>query len=502
MNKSFQNYYTRTAALKEYMLNMLNLSNDDKVLEPCGGNGSFIDAILEKNPHQDIDTIDINKKDVETLKNKYTGFPNVSVRYGDTLLDNTFELDANIGGVYDRIIGNPPYGAWFDYEYRRKLKNVYGELYVKESYLLFLIRSISLLKDHGKLVFIIPDTYLYLNSYKKIRMFILKHTKIQEIIKFPSSFFEGISFQYSNLSIVTLEKEDNLAKAQANNFQVLDGFHSNSEIGNQLDRESLNKVTYKQSEVLKTTSAAIMPSKALYNLSNKANFLLGDMASCVTGIYTGDNKKYIAALIDSKDQSQTRRYNKVSSDEVSHTYSITGTEDNKSFVPLVKGSTRTRFIRENKWVIKWDKKSVNDYNTKKKARFQNSQFYFQKGIAVPMLKSSKLRSTIMENQVFDQSIVGIFLKEGFDQYFDYILAFMNSEVANRLIHIINPTVNNSANYLKKIPIIIPEKDMYSKICNLAQQLIRNPSNDEKLTKLNQYFDVVYAKSKALTKITS
>ncbi len=38
-----------------------------------------------------------------------------------------------------------------------------------------------------------------------------------------------------------------------------------------------------------------------------------------------------------------------------------------------------------------------------------------------------------------------------------MLAFFNSPTCNQLIRTINPSTNNSANYLKKIPLLLPDE---------------------------------------------
>lgn len=73
--------------------------------------------------------------------------------------------------------------------------------------------------------------------------------------------------------------------------------------------------------------------------------------------------------------------------------------------------------------------------------FQNCSFYFKKGIAIPMLKSKKIKAALMENKVFHQSIVGIFPKNDDDIFF--LLALLNSSIVNDIIHNINPTVNKT-----------------------------------------------------------
>lgn len=58
-----------------------------------------------------------------------------------------------------------------------------------------------------------------------------------------------------------------------------------------------------------------------------------------------------------------------------------------------------------------------------------------------MLKSKKIKAALMENKVFNQSIVGIFPKNDDDIFF--LLALLNSSIVNDIIHNINPTVNKT-----------------------------------------------------------
>ena len=75
----------------------------------------------------------------------------------------------------------------------------------------------------------------------------------------------------------------------------------------------------------------------------------------------------------------------------------------------------------------------------------------------------------MKNHVFDQSIVGIFPKDNAKIY--YLLALMNSDVINDLIHAINPTANNSSNYIKQIPYMEPAEEVLSEITFKVCELI-------------------------------
>ena len=49
-----QAYYTKSDPILNYMINMLHFHPQDSILEPCGGDGVFVDKILEKSPTSNI----------------------------------------------------------------------------------------------------------------------------------------------------------------------------------------------------------------------------------------------------------------------------------------------------------------------------------------------------------------------------------------------------------------------------------------------------------------
>src|SRR5690606_30083476 len=97
------------------------------------------------------------------------------------------------------------------------------------------------------------------------------------------------------------------------------------------------------------------------------------------------------------------------------------------------------------------------------------KYYFKFGIGVPMISSSSITASLIENKLFDQSIVGIFPKDESLTY--YLLAFFNSPTCNKLIRTINPSANNPANYIKKIPFIIPEKTVLELIIEKTKSIV-------------------------------
>jgi len=489
MNDVYCAYYTKNKNITSYMISMIHPLQSDYILEPCGGDGVFIDALLDYSPNLKIDTCDLNADAVNAMKSKYSLNHNVSVRRTDTLTDSFFD-EASSYGHYDKIIGNPPYGGWQDYSRRTELKRKYTGFYVKETYSLFLLRCISLLKNNGVLSFIIPDTFLFLHNHKQLRKFLLEQTIIKEIAIFPSKFFPGVSFGYSNLCIITIQKSNSINEMLNNNFTVIKGLKSDEDLINLSTRakpEHLSFSQLNQLEVYQNQDFTFLISEDDTGRKiTESRTTLADFANCVTGIYCGDNKRFMA--ITQTNKKSLADYTRPDLLSIDYTHKTNDpVSEPKKYIPIVKGSSSTGYYRTaDEWVIDWTPFALNHYNNDKKARFQNSKYYFRNGIALPMVKSSKIKATVLQEMVFDQSIVGVFPHD--DKYLLYLLAYLNSTTANKFIHTINPTANNSANYLKKIPVYFPNDNELQRINEMVNSILSNRNIDRHQKEIDVFFE--------------
>jgi adenine-specific DNA-methyltransferase len=466
----FQAYYTKSEPIVSYMVDLLDLKGTETIFEPCAGDGVFIDPILDKYQNIQIDAFELNENACDTLKSKYQDLANISIKQTDTLTDIDLELLCSMGGKYDAVIANPPYGAWRNTFDRATLKKKFNGFYAKESYSLFLYRSIESLNEGGKLVFIIPDTYLNLNMHKDIRKHILSKTKIKEIALFPSSYFPGVNFGYANLSIISLEKSSDYESNIENTFKIIKDYKSIEELGNK-KLKHLTILKIQQKNVL-NNDGYIFLTNANPDVSaciKQAKASIGDFCDCATGFYSGNDKDRLKVL--SKEIRNSKRYNEVDTEKVTYNCSsrpLDGIENEKKYVPIVKGGN-VKYYKADNWFMEWSSELVSFYKKDKKARYQNSSFYFRKGIAVPMVSSRSITGAIIENRLFDQSIVGIFPKK--ESLIHYLLAFFNSPSCNKLIRTINPSTNNSSNYIKRIPFLQPSIEQEDAITENIKQII-------------------------------
>ena len=106
-----------------------------------------------------------------------------------------------------------------------------------------------------------------------------------------------------------------------------------------------------------------------------------------------------------------------------------------------------------------------------------------------MVASARLTATLLEGRLFDQSVVGIFPQN--KQFLMYFLGFLNTELATKLLRQINPTANNSANYLKRMPIVHPTHSELEQCNNSVSKAIKESQEygDVSETTLNEIDDV-------------
>lgn len=437
-------FYTENPALVAYMVSLLDPMSCDQILEPCAGSGLFVDELIARNPFAFVDAVEIDPLATKDLRHRFQAKQTVRVIEGDYLSSDAYMATRL---EYDKIIANPPYGAWQTPTRRSELKRAYPDLYVKESATVFLAKSIATLREGGRAVFILPETFLFSHSHRALRKRILQTCAVESIDVFPSSLFPNVNFGYARLSILSLRKT-----------QVPTGHRCiirQAATIEQLVEQQGKANTYDQTAIALTPELAFpVNGTCAVTPEHSSNLLtLGDIADCVTGFYSGDDARFLRRAVGNAKYSA--RYPAVDEEFVSRTQyaSLLGLSGPAHFIPVLKGGGYA-YLKPTMWYMDWSEAAVRHYKTDRKARFQNSSYYFRLGIGFPMVSSGSARaSVILPNHLFDQSIVGIFPRDA--NHFGYLLAFLNSDTAWSLLRQINPSTNNSAKYMRRIPIALP-----------------------------------------------
>ncbi|WP_292460891.1 class I SAM-dependent DNA methyltransferase [Methanothermococcus sp.] len=159
--------------IAKLMVELSTCPDEGNVLDTGCGRGVFLEE-LRKKGYSNCIGIEINE---ELYKYVLLKFKN---DYGLILGDF---LNYPFKEKFDLIIGNPPYVHFNDLpaEIANTVKNI-SKTGEGDIYYAFILKSISLLKEGGELIYIVPYHFFY-NTYAKIvREKILKHGKIEIII--------------------------------------------------------------------------------------------------------------------------------------------------------------------------------------------------------------------------------------------------------------------------------------------------------------------------------
>lgn len=171
----------------------INGNSDFDILEPSCGDGVFLEQLKENN-HKfksvtaiEFDEIEADKANNIKLKNK-------------TVINTDFHLYCNETiEQFDLVVGNPPYirYQYFDKEQQAEASKVFNRASLKYSKLTnawvsFVVGSSLLLKEKGKIGFVIPAELLQVSYAKQLREFLANFYNKINIISFKKLVFPDI----------------------------------------------------------------------------------------------------------------------------------------------------------------------------------------------------------------------------------------------------------------------------------------------------------------------
>lgn len=216
-----------------------------------------------------------------------------NIYHADSLRPETWQTafpDVMKEGGFDIIIGNPPYVNVFnlppeDVDYLAKEYKTFKNKY--DLYGFFLERGIELLCDGGLLGFITSRTWLTIDSFSKLREFLLKNGKIAQIVLMPSKTFQDATVETAILLFV---KEGDQTRLAENKIAIL-------EYGEN-EKEFLHKGTIPQRVFLESPAFLFnltwdIGNDEIFTKLAQVSFSLGEVFSFSLGIKTADNERFV-----------------------------------------------------------------------------------------------------------------------------------------------------------------------------------------------------------------
>lgn len=244
-----------------------NPRHDDTLLDPGCGTGAFIEGVIRwcethSTELPKIVGIESDPRHIPKARNKFLIYPQIEIRQEDFL--------TNRYGTFTYIIGNPPYVSITKLD--EKEKNRYRKLFQTATgrfdlYILFFEQGLRCLEDEGRLVFVTPEKFLYVQSARKLRSFLGSYF-IEEIQLLPEQTFGDLT-TYPTISTIL-----NIRSKKPSDLILRDG--------------SVKRV------VLPRDSSSFLPKMNGHSGPTSGHIELGDLCVRVScGVATGADPVFI-----------------------------------------------------------------------------------------------------------------------------------------------------------------------------------------------------------------
>lgn len=430
--KASGSYYTSTKVVKQ-LIGKLNFMNSKKILDPCCGTGNFLMQLPDHIPFDYIYGNDIDPSSIKiTRLNMALKYEKPLSSIYEHITELNFLTNYNISD-FQYIIGNPPWGYNFSEDEKVKLKKIYKSTSGKniESYDIFIEQALNHLSINGHLAFVLPEAILNVKAHTGVRKIIMQNCSIENL-DFLGNAFDGVQcpciildLEYTHSPLTTLGMH---VSTSAEIFTI------NTE----------RSITPEYFSFI-TTDAEYNILKKIRNIEN-ASYLLGN-ADFALGIVTGNNKKYIS-------NQKTNENEMILKGADISKYHINQTTNYIIFKPeSFQQVAPTKFYRAKEKLL---------------YRFISNQLVFA--------YDNKQMLSLNSCNIVIPKIPGIKIK--------YILAILNSRIAQFIYKREFNSVKVLRSYIESIPIPTIDETTQDKIISITDKLI----SGLELQEAEKYYD--------------
>ncbi|MCZ2298042.1 MAG: Eco57I restriction-modification methylase domain-containing protein [Chitinophagales bacterium] len=183
-----------------------NGSRGQDILEPSCGDGVFLESIRNNSfPYKSITAVEIEKEEAKKSEN-------LNLKSTEIINSDFHEFCNKTKKRFDIVVGNPPYirYQYFDKKQQKEAANIFNKVDLKYSKLTnawvsFVVGSSLLLKDNGKIGFVLPAELLQVSYAKTLRNYLSHYFNKINIISFKKLVFPDIQ---QEVVLLLCEKND------------------------------------------------------------------------------------------------------------------------------------------------------------------------------------------------------------------------------------------------------------------------------------------------------
>ena len=325
---------------------------------------------------------------------------------------------------YDVVVTNPPYMA------PSPKQKPYVQKYYPDSktdlFAVFIERCHEMNKKNGYQAMITMHSWMFLSSYEKLREKLL-HINLMNMIHLGARAFDEIGGEVVQTTSFIFENSmvSNLKGPYCRLIEPM------SEFGKEqmyLDKENRYYTTQDNFKKIPGSPIAYWVNDSIIKAFNLP--LLGDTIPVKKGMDTGNNDFFIRLWFEIN----INKFDK--------------TKHSKKWVPYDKGGEFRKWYGNNSYVLNWENDGCELKSSK--ANIRSKHLYFRESITWNALSSANTCFRYSKFMgVFDSAGSSLFPKKN---ELNYYLGFLNTNVAQYLLKLINPTLNYGAGSVSNVPV--------------------------------------------------
>ena len=400
-----------------------------------------------KKPEQakiDFDAMEVRRsllESLETFLTRHTRADDLGLRLkGEQLAAGVRFMRMLRDGHYDLVVANPPYQASAALQTNTYITNHYADAKA-DLYAAFISRGLLLATARGYSGMLTMRNWLFIKQYVHLRERVLACNDLRAVGDFETGAFEEISGVVVSVCVSIIRNcspSDTLSVAQR--------------LTQATEQGSLNRTSKKRAAALCHAGIVHFDPKSFSQIPGSPllywwpDDLLGFFVSSKpisqlcpvkVGLQTSDNIRFLRFPWEIS-------FARIL---ISRHVSPHSDNDQKDWVPLIKGAAGQCWFEALNFIVHWRNKGL-EIQLFPSSYFRNPDFYFREGIAFTTMGS--------EFSARAHRFVSIFGDKGrslFPTNVAGVLAGLNASVSRRIIEDLNPTQDFNVSDVERLPVI-------------------------------------------------
>ena len=353
-------------------------------------------------------------------------------------------------GRYTTLIANPPYLGMR--KVKDPLKRFANKHYKRSSTdlcTMFIERAASLAQRRGAIGMITMHAWMFLDSYRELRPWMLSAMSIDSMAHLGTRAFDSIGGEVVQTTAFTTTNASCDADRAGVYLRLVDG-RNEAEKAQLLCEAAANNDHMLRFETSASTLAVIPGRPIVYWASRQmlnafeAGVPLGEVAPAKQGLATADNERFLRQWFE---VSGDRSYKQASDREDAQA-------SGARWFPYNKGGQFRRWWGNQDYVLNWKDGGRELWEFRPRSVIRNPDFYFRNSVSWSKVTAGTIAFRMYpKGFVFDVAGTSLYANSLVKNM--EILALVNSSVAFNVLSMIAPTVNFEVGQIAAIPCIEP-----------------------------------------------